>query len=508
MNKVNIHFDNPTRSAILLTVLAVFIGLLTGIVAAQGKPLFLALLLAPLGVFFLFRFPNLSLVGIFVGVYSLDWLSRVLGILPTQVRWLPEGLIILTIVFILLRVVVDGKSKLRKTPIDLYFVALIIFSLFSAAFNSETIFTTLSGLRNLLRPLLLFYVVVNLGLDRKDIKRLIILLITLEFLQIPIVFYQFLIYGGGDQASGTLGYSASQSTSVLASIFMSLFYGLAIIRKSRSYALSGSFLFLLILFSEGKAGFLVVPLIVLFLLGINFLSAKPEIKAPTLKYAFMIGIMFVIIYRLSMWLAPVVIPRSEIVSFIQHPEKIFEHYEVPLSKSSDIPRSRLGDIQFALILISQEPQYTLLGYGPGAASSSQGLDSGSLYQRYATNPDFLFGNAKAGFTFYASTQISSMLQEFGVIGLILYLLMLLSIFQTVLNSVKYPGTDPFWQGINLGLCGAVFAFTVYSVYYRAWFWEAPAYVFWGLVALGYISGSSPKLPKVTASKEKVGLLND
>jgi hypothetical protein len=456
-------------------------------------------------------FAHIALLGIFAGIYSLDWFSRVLGILPTQVRWLPETLIVLLLVYVFLLRSANGKLILRKTPIDRYFIGLVIVGLFSMIINLEPLFTALSGFRNLLRPLLLYYVIINLELKEKYLKRLVILLFIMEFLQIPVILYQFFAYGGGDLSSGTLGYSSGNMTVVLALIFMALLLGLAIVYKSTIYALIASFLFLAILFSEGKAGFFMAPSMLLFMFGF-IVRPKDNIKTrifALLKYVVIFIPLFVIVYALSLWLAPIVIPDSQILSFLENPATIFDRYEAPLSKTNDIPRSRSGDIQFAWLLISQQNQYTLLGYGPGAASNGiQGIGVGDLYNRYALDPAYLFGEAITGFTFYAFTQVSVMLQEFGVLGLVLYLLMLFSIFRRNLKFAKRSDTDPFWRGISLGFNGAWFIFVASSVYYRVWFWEAGAYVFWGLAAVLYTLDSSPKSLTIPGNRKgKVGLSN-
>lgn len=453
--------------------------------------------------------PKYGLIAIFLGVYSLDWLSRVLGILPNQVRWIPEGLIVLLVIYTVLLRSFKDKLIFKRTPIDIFMVGLVLIGLLSLAVNYGSIITALSGFRNLLRPLLLFYVIVNLELDEKYLKRLIFLLIFLELLQIPITFVQFLLYGGGDQANGTLGYYSSQMTVMLASVFMSLLFGLAIVRKSWMYAFVGSLLFFPILFTEGKAGFFIVPLMLLFMFGVHFLqTAKPGLIFSKLKYVIGIIIVFSLIYGLSLWLAPLVIPRSEINTFLQEPSEIFERYETPLSQTNGIPLSRLGDIQFAWNLISQTPLYTIMGYGPGEASPGiQGWEDGKLYVQYGLDPAFFFGDINAQYTLYSFTQVSAMLQEFGVTGLIFYLLMLVAIFRTSIKFARQPGVTSFWQGINLGFSGAVFAFTAYAVYYRAWYWEASAYVFWGLAAVIYTLYSRNK-PSWTTNMGQRGLPND
>ena len=504
MKKAAINLNSLPRPVIFLLYTVAFVGLLTFIILAQKQPYILALLFLPIPILLLIIFPRVALTSVFIGVYSLDWLSRVLGILPTQVRWLPEGVIFATLIYILLRRSGEGLIVLKKTPIDRYIIGLILIGLLSMLVNSSPLVTTLSGFRNLLRPLLLYYVMINLKLDEKYLKRLVILFFAMELFQIPVIFYQYLIYGGGDLASGTLGFSTGQMAVVLASIFMSLFFGLAIVKRSVIYTLLGSVLFLPVLLSEGKAGFFIIPSMLVFLFGYNFLStANNKTRMSLLKYVFILVPLLVIAYQLTLWLVPIVTPNSQLLSFLANPATIFDRYEAPLSKTNGIPLSRVGDVQFAWQLISPQPQRILLGYGPGQASNGiQGLGVGTLYATYATDPKYFFGPKSAQFTYYAFTQVSAMLQEFGLIGLVLYLLMLLNIFRRSVKFSKQLDVDPFWQGINLGFSGVFFVFMICSLYYRVWFWEAGAYVFWGLAAALHILETDMR-----AEKEKVGLLH-
>lgn len=504
MKKADVNLNNLPRPAIYLIFAAAVAGLLTIIILAQKQPAVLALLFLPLPVALLILFPRAGLTGVFIGVYSLDWLSRVLGILPTQARWLPEAVIFSTLIYVLLRRSGAGLIVLKKTPIDRYIIGLILVGLLSMVVNSAPLFTTLSGFRNLLRPLLLYYVMVNLKLDEKYLKRLMILFFVMELFQLPVIFYQYLIYGGGDLASGTLGVSTGQMAVVLASIFMSLFFGLAIVKRSIVYTILGSSLFLPVLLSEGKAGFIIIPGMLAFLFGYNFLSnAGSKTRISLLKYVFILVPLLLIAYRLTLWLVPIVTPDSQLLLFLERPAAIFDNYEAPLSKTNGIPLSRVGDIQFAWQLISQSPQQVLFGYGPGAASNGiQGFGVGRLYATYATDPKYFFGPKNIQFTYYAFTQVSAMLQEFGLAGLALYLLMLLKIFRRSMKFSKQLEVDPFWQGINLGFSGVFFVFVICSLYYRVWFWEAGAYVFWGLAAILHILETDMR-----AEKEKAGLLH-
>ena len=122
MKKADVDLNSLPRPAIYLISAVVIAGLLTIIILAQKQPAVLALLFLPLPVALLIFFPRTGLMVVFIGVYSLDWLSRVLGILPTQVRWLPEMVIFSTLIYILLRHSGEGLIILKKTPIDHYVI--------------------------------------------------------------------------------------------------------------------------------------------------------------------------------------------------------------------------------------------------------------------------------------------------------------------------------------------------------------------------------------------------
>ena len=250
-------------------------------------------------------------------------------------------------------------------------------------------------------------------------------------------------------------------------MIMSLFYGLATTQKKWwIYAVLGSALFIPLLLGEGKFGFFIAPLMVLFLFSRNLVH-----NSRTLLFLLLL---LVVVYLATMWLMPIINPRSQLVEFLRSPGLIFQTYELPL-QTTGIPVSRLGDIQFALNLVSRSPQSLLIGYGPGATSLSYFSSiSGALYLKYSY----------LGWVF-ASSQLSKMLLEWGSLGFLLYVMSIVHVYRITNRLINRPDITGFWKGISWGFRGTIFVFVIMAVYWYIWQTDVTAYVFWGLAAITF-----------------------
>ncbi len=466
--------DSRLRANLSLLVIgALLLASLMGAAIAQNS-LLGALLCVPLAGIAMIVQPWIGLYAILVGAYSLDWLSRALGLLPTQARWLPD-LILVTLALVVIAKAVLERKGLRRTPLDGPFLVLIIFGIMSALVNGSSPATALNGYRTLLKPLMLFYVIINLDVSPRTLKHLIILLIGLELLQIPITVLQAQVYGVGDEVGGTLGYSATQIATIMALMVMSLLFGLATVsRKGWVYILGGIGLFVPILMGEGKFGYFVVLPMVLFIFAYR---APNRIRSVFVVLALLLIVLFV-----SLQALPVIAPRSQLGDFLASPRLIFEIYERPLAQTG-VPMSRRGDIQFAIELLGRTPHALLLGYGPGAASPSYFGDIvGQLY-----NDNGYLGSV------FGLTQISRGLLEWGITGVLLYLVMILRVYRISQQLLNRSDVEPFWKGISLGFRGVLVVFLVSTAYWYVWQSDATAFVFWMLAGATYsISTVAPK----------------
>lgn len=102
----------------------------------------------------------------------------------------------LLILFLLLLLLINKllkNSPIKRTPIDLWLICFMLTAVGSIVFNNIAIKLGVLGLRTLLRYIVLFYLVVNLSLDEKFIRKLIKWMGYVIFIQCLISVAQFII---------------------------------------------------------------------------------------------------------------------------------------------------------------------------------------------------------------------------------------------------------------------------------------------------------------------------
>lgn len=422
--------------------------------------------------------PLIALHALFLGAFTLDWLARVVAVVPATSRFLLDGILSLLFVIVILKRLLQNRS-LRRTPIDLPVLVLVATGVTSAVINNEPFLLALLGFRNLFKPILLFYILINLDLRPQRFKGLVIFLMTLELLQIPIMVLQARSYGeGGDLVSGTFGFAATAIVAIVALMIMALFYGLAFTRSKRDartlvYGLLGTSLFIPFVLGETKAAFFIAPLMLLILVSGNLVRHLKRLRTWLILFSF-IGIFLASVQVLS-----AVNPRSRLAVFLQSPELIVSEYERPLELSNGVPKGRLGDLQFSWQLVTRDAATLLFGFGPAESIETSFLGvTGELRQTYSA-----FG------LWFGYSQMSRTLLERGVITLITYIVAVLILYRTINRMAKRNYFDEYWRGIAFGFKGVVFIFLIATVYWTVWETEATAYVFWALAACLLVIGA-------------------
>ena len=456
-------------------LLSVLVGALVAINPILG--------LVPVGLLFalvILRFPAVGLYTLFIGVFSLDWLARVLQVLPSASRYLTDVILVLLLMAVILRLV-SQKKQLRRTPIDLPVIAIVVVGAISAIINSDPLLLTFAGFRTLFKPILLFYILVNLNWNMQTFKHLIYLLIVLELFQIPVMLVQVQLYGGGgDFVTGTFGYFATGTVAIVALVVMALLYGQAITQtkyrvRALFYGLLGSSLFIPIILGEAKAGFFIAPFMLLFLFSGRLARYLTRVRT-WLTVLFFAGIFFI-----GIQLMPTINPRSQLVQFLQSPELIIAEYDRPLEITNGVPKSRLGDLQFAWQLVTGNPQNLVFGFGPAQSVETTFLGvTGELRKTYDLG------------IFLGFHQLSRTLLEWGLAGLLAYLLAILAVYRAIRSKSKRGAFRGYWRGIAWSFGGVTILYVVGTYYLPIWETEATAFIFWTLAAVMFVSSTHNK----------------
>ena len=101
--------------------------------------------------------------------FFLRWLP---GSIPVALRFVPELILYGLLVWVCVSRLWRGRS-LRKTPIDMLVAAFFLSTAISIVLNGSPIVGSIINLRTIWRYLSVFYIVVNLDISPRDLKRML-----------------------------------------------------------------------------------------------------------------------------------------------------------------------------------------------------------------------------------------------------------------------------------------------------------------------------------------------
>ena len=455
-----------------LALLLALAGLVCIDLSLFGRPfLQLALGTGIVGLAFIllvFFKPAIGLYILTLLLFSLHWLTDSLQVLPKPFNLVPDVLV----VALFLRGLygrLRWRKTLPRTQVDAFVLLLIGVAILSALLNhSDPVLVFLNGLfRQNLKFFLLFYAIVYLAPPENTLRRLVVLLIGLEVLQVPVAVVQAFVYKNWDFAGGTLGFASTDVLALSALMMMALLFGLAQTTGRMRYALLGLSLFIPAVVGEGKIVFILGPILILFLLSYRraLLSSK----------AVLLLLLFIVAYGLSLFALNVIFPQAKSLRVLSSISYTLRIYERPLVATGGFPRSRLGDLQFTACLLREGVLRAFFGYGPGSSSRAfVEAATGSLYRRFEVYEGPYF--------YFSFVQLSTTALEYGCAGLMVYLLLLWRLYRW--NGELLRGTnDKFWWAIAWGFRGVIFVFVSGMVYWRVWSTEILASIFWMLAGI-------------------------
>ena len=236
----------------------------------------------------LFLSNALSLAGVIFFIFVIKGtFEPIFGILPRQAMWASDAII----VFLFLKSLHSaiGEKNFEKTPLVLPILLFSIWAVFSGFLNAIPWFTIGVALKDFLRYILLFYAIINLDIEEKDLKSLITLFIMLIFLQIPITIFQYKLHGQCDWVSGALGRHGTGDMLVLVTGIISMLIGLFLYYKSPFLYLLGILgLLISLILGSARAALLYVLLTIIFIIR---KSLQGKLLAKTFEMLLMLGIL-------------------------------------------------------------------------------------------------------------------------------------------------------------------------------------------------------------------------
>jgi hypothetical protein len=461
--------ENPLLKIPMVLILGYYIGK----TMVYPQPFIWLLAISFLISFVVFKKPKAGIFILIISVFFLDWLEKSYFFLPRQITWLKD----VTILLLLLRslTLIVFRKEVKRTPIDLFLLAFIGVGIISAILNSVSPAVMILGMRKPLKYLLLFYVIVHSDFDESFFKMTLKILLIIAFLQIPVSIAEFFIWtpemgeslGSGmgefDFVTGTLPRGASGILALLLLTTMSFFLGMSLYTRQSKFFWA-SLLFLLPLpLTMSRFSFFLLPVLFLYLLRKN------------LTYQFsrrLLYTVFLTLFFIGIVLSSSITANYDLKRYLLHPQEVVEKQSLSVEKTGE--SGRIGSIQYVVNNLQSVPNGLLLGVGPGMWSES-------FFSQYSSQ---LFEISSVSH----ANQYAATMSEFGLLGLIIYILIIFKIF--LMNNQFFKiSKDPFWKSISFGFSGMIIIFLLGGMYIPLWHSDALAFCFWSIAGIIYVTGT-------------------
>jgi hypothetical protein len=446
----------------LFLLWAVLVGALIGKEDSVRWSLVIVTSFAPI----LFLSNALSLAGVIFFIFIVKGVFEpILGILPRQAIWTSDAII----VFLFLKSLHlgVGQKKFEKTPLVLPILLFFIWAVLSGFLSGIPWFTIGVALKDFFRYILLFYAIINLDIEEKNLKSLITMFIVLIFLQVPVTIFQYKLYGQHDWVSGTLGKQGTGEMLILITAIISVLVGFFLYYKSRFKYLWGiPCLLVPLILGSARAALFYIPLTIVFIIR-RSLSGKLLMK--TFEMFLIVGVLIGFGLMIPFLREPF---SSLVTDTIQGLKKQVNAAVI----GPEVP-GRLRAPQTAVEWINREPLGPVIGYGFGSTKESYFEQyTGRFYEAYSPR----------------TNQLSSTLIEMGYPGLLFYFWLIFGAF--AMNAHFFRNTkDKYWKAISFGVDGIIFMHLVGILYHNVWCTGYSAFPFWFFLALIYSVGKQNEI---------------
>lgn len=379
-------------------------------------------------------------------------LTHTFKLLPHEFRWLTDVAILLLFVYSLVyRFYHRNREKFYTIPKVFYLITIFFAWCFiTAVVNSINFFIVLLQFRDYARFIVFALVVVNLKLSDKDIKLLMFLILGILLLQVPVTAIQCSYLTLGDWCVGTLSKGGTTDMVFLCCIAVSLVISLYVYNKKKLLLLIlVPFFSLPIIFGNIQMGIFLYPYSIILAFLYNF---KHNIKLMLLVFA----MVFVFITTLFCVIPPF---RSTVKKYVSLLGVATQNQFIRKAEGN-APGRMVAPI-VALEWISEKDKGWLFGYGFGITKESYWRQTtGEYAHKYAPR----------------TNQIATTLMETGFPGIMLYFLLLGSLFVGGNKSVKKLQKLPksialtFTCAVSLMIIGSIYTNILTSYYFGFLFW--------------------------------------
>jgi hypothetical protein len=453
------------HTALATVMLFLALGLLIILQSIFSPTLVMAGVLGGCLVLLTFVRPHMALA--ILAVY-LPFESVILKFIPDDVyvfaRYGSEALIYLIALVVLVRIF-SGKNRYRQTPFDLPFALFVLVLLASALVNLVSPTVAILGLRQILRFMLVFFLVVQIAPSKTFIKKLTWVMFAIVIFQSLLGILQAIIGEPLDQfllPSESRTYGSLTLTSGVEQFWDP---GSRVFSTLGRYDRLGNFLYLFLLFSTAilftKKLYQKHPWILwLFVIGVPALVLT---YSRSSWFAFLLGFLFIGLFikkdrrvlagfgALVLFLTLVLAGSGLNVSLITETpgqtlsERFFESFSLARWRGEYYGLGRtFWFVHAPLNVVAASP---ILGWGPGqfGGGAVAALHNTTVYENLGL-PFGVFGTEGA-----IDNNWFSLWGESGTLGIVFYLWLYIGLFAYALKVAR-THKDPFVQALALGVC--------------------------------------------------------
>lgn len=449
--------------------MAIALSILGGYLMVKVSPTFkVFIFLLPIMIVVLNK-PKWGVYVLLTTIFYADWLSMKWYILPRATSWQIEMVIAILFLAAIARITLRN-GKIIQTPLDKFFIILVVIGVVSHFVNSSSPVITALGIRNTFKYPLFFYLLIQLDLDEKFYKNVIKYFIFLALIQILVAIIQSSIWtpeikkafaasgkGAGcqyDFITGTLGLGQSGALGLLMINTICISIGFYLYFKKNIFIILAILTLIPLILGESRGSVLLLPFVLLFLFKRDFFTRKFFSRVLLLSMIIVMVLFFIF------FISPT---RKEGLGRYSLQMLYRTHIRSP--SASQLPQGKLTNIIFSNKIISKNWKNQLLGYGLGSASLS-------IFENY-TGPVY----SEYGWAEIDNQQIGWTMLELGYLGLFFFFAVIYWIYRInklFLNQIK----DRYWKAISFGFMGVIFLFAVGTLYVPVWHWDITGFCFW------------------------------
>ena len=436
-------------------------------------------------------------------------LTRAYPILPSQMVWLGE-LVIMLLIPLRLSYTIKRKGS-KEFPFgwtELFLVGFVLVGIISTVLNGVPWLTALMGFRSLLQYMPVYYILVTENITPEYVRRFLIALFLVALLQVPVTLLQMavgLLQTGmidDDLIIGTFNFNQANTLSYFSGIVILVLVGVLHYYpgRRRIIYLLGGMLIIPFLAGSSRAMLFFLPIVLFWLerKAIWRLRTKRNAKwflNLVIACSVLAGGALIYLYGRGFTLARL------------SPRQLFADAIVinPVGNGG-----RLLHLAYTAETLRQTPWGLWVGMGPGMYTSSAGyfLKSPGLqaitdyFGRQFYGAAYYNGMEVPGFPgaiFYLRdfNQLNSTLGEWGFLGLGLYALIIFRFLRRGVRANNLSDNWPLFKALGMAVSGTALLSFLGTLVISPWEEKTIAFLLWTLTGLmiGYYQTQIRRLVK-------------